>query len=450
MTPSLSADSGSCRLCRREKLGIVFLAALYLALGAITVARSAFMMNPKTDFQVYARAAWAVRAGENLYAVTDNNGWHYIYPPAFAIVMAPLADPYPFMPHGGYLPFWASAALWYLIGLGCVIYTVHALASVVLPDAVRGTRRWWYARLAPTLFCTSGIVLTISRGQVNTVLVALIAAGFVAAMRNRRLCSGAWLTSAAVLKIIPVMLVLFPILRRDWRSVAGGIITALLLLIALPAAIWGIPGAIDANRKTVELVLAPVLTKDADQSRHAELHGANSTHSQSVQAAVHTWMYPDPSTRPDSVAPIAKWAHLGSAAALLAITLIAARRRLTASPADQLLFLGCLCALMMLVTPISHLHYYAMVMPLVCGLWLRGMALRPDAAGGDRRTTVLLTAWAIVTAIPALPGPLFEWLRTAGFGTAATIGLWGYGLGLMGSDRRAQSLTEPLRIRIAA
>jgi len=224
----------------------------------------------------------------------------------------------------------------------------------------------------------------------------------------------------------------------------------LLLLIALPAAIWGIPGAIEANRKTVELVLAPVLTQDADQSRHAELHGANSTHSQSVQAAVHTWMYPDRATRPDTVAPVAKWAHLGSGAALLGITLIAARRRLTADPANQLIFLGCLCALMMLVTPISHLHYYAMVMPLVCGLWLRGMALRPGAAGADRRTTVLLTAWGIVTAIPALPGPLFEWLRTAGFGTAATIGLWAYGLCLMGSSRETGSLIEAVPTRLAA
>jgi len=309
MKPFLPTESGSARLSRREKLGIALLAVMFLGLGASTVARSAFMLNPKTDFQVYARAAWAVRTGEDPYAITDNNGWHYIYPPAFAIIMAPLADPYPFSSHVGYLPFWASSAIWYLIGLGGAIYTVHALASVVLPDAVPGTRRWWYARLAPILFCLSGIVLTITRGQVSTVLVAFVAAGFVAALRNRRLASGAWLASAAVLKIIPVMLVLFPVLRRDWRTVAGGIITAILLLVALPTAVWGVTGAIEANRKTVDLVLAPVMSKDADQSRHGELHGANSTYSQSVQAAVHTWMYPDRATRPDSVAPIAKWAH---------------------------------------------------------------------------------------------------------------------------------------------
>ncbi|HEY3789420.1 MAG TPA: glycosyltransferase family 87 protein, partial [Urbifossiella sp.] len=280
-------------LSRIEKIVIAVAAALFLALGAITVIRSAFQTSPKTDFQVYARAAWAVRAGADLYSVTDNNGWHYVYPPAFAIVMAPLADPYPFMPHVGYSPFWLSAALWYLIGLGSAIYTVHALARVVLPEAIRGSRRWWYARLGPLLFCIGGITLSISRGQVNTVVIALAVAGFVAAMRSKRIASGAWLASAAVLKIIPVMLVLFPIVRRDWRSVFAGLATAALLLFALPAAIWGLPGAIEANRKTIHLVLAPVMSADADQTRQQELHGANATHSQSVQATVHTWMYPD-------------------------------------------------------------------------------------------------------------------------------------------------------------
>jgi hypothetical protein len=161
-----------------------------------------------------------------------------------------------------------------------------------------------------------------------------------------------------------------------------------------------------------------------------ELHGANSTHSQSVQAAIHTWMYPDRGSRPDVVAPIAKWIHVLSSAAMLAITLLTARRRLTANPIDQLLFLGCLCALMMLITPISHLHYYAMVLPLISGLWLRHLS-----DGGNRRTAAMLTAWGIITAIPAIPEPHFEWLREAGFGTLATIGLWAYALRLMGTSR---------------
>ena len=211
---------------------------------------------------------------------------------------------------------------------------------------------------------------------------------------------------------------------------------AAVLLFALPAAVWGIPGAIDANKRTIDLVIAPVVTKDADTSRQLELHGANSTHSQSVQAAVHTWMYPDRSTRPDVVDPIAKWIHLASVAAMLGFTLFSGWKRLTNSPSDQLLFLGSLCVLMMLATPISHLHYSMFVMPLVCGHWLRSP---------DRATAWKLGIWSAITLIPALPWAPFEWLRTAGFGTAATLALWFWGLNRMGRSAAEQPAEQPLR-----
>src|SRR6266851_1412107 len=53
--------------------------------------RSAFLKRPMTDLQVYLRAAWAVRTGNDLYAITDENKWHYHYPAVFAILMVPLA-----------------------------------------------------------------------------------------------------------------------------------------------------------------------------------------------------------------------------------------------------------------------------------------------------------------------------------------------------------------------
>jgi len=48
---------------------------------------------PMTDLGVFTTAAWAVRNGDNLYEVKDWHGWHYHYPPTWAILMAPLANP---------------------------------------------------------------------------------------------------------------------------------------------------------------------------------------------------------------------------------------------------------------------------------------------------------------------------------------------------------------------
>ena len=458
-SPPMSDPAGTLplphpdRLRRAEKLGLILFALLILGLGVVTEIRSAFLASPKTDFQVYARAAWAVRAGEDIYYHFDNNGWHYCYPPPFAVLMAPLADPYPYLPREGYLPFAVSVAVWYLIGVGCVWYAVHAFASALLPGTPRGSRRWWYARMVPVYVCVGGLGHTISRGQVNTLLVALVAAGFVAAVRGRRVASGAWLAAAAVLKIIPALLVLFPVVRRDRRALAGVVLGAVVLLGVIPAAVWGVAGAVEMNRRTVALVLAPAVAPNgADETRKLELHGAKATDSQSVQAAVHAWLYPDPATRPDTVDPVAKRVHLAVGGLMLAVTLVAGLRRLTPAPADQLVFLGCLCALMMLLTPVSHMHYYAMVLPLVCGLWLRGLAARPGAVAADRRTTLVLAVWGIATALPLFPGPVFDRLRECGFGTAATIGLWVFGLGVLGRTAAAKTEAEPERetFKIAA
>ena len=68
--------------------------AFLLAFGVLVEIRSAYMRRRMTDLNCYLRAAWAVRqGGADLYHVFDDNGWHYNYPPLFAILLTPLADP---------------------------------------------------------------------------------------------------------------------------------------------------------------------------------------------------------------------------------------------------------------------------------------------------------------------------------------------------------------------
>src|SRR5262245_21599731 len=91
---------------RWEWAGTVACGLLLLGFLAIVEIRSAFLSsNRKTDLGVYLRAAWAVRTGADLYRVTCDNGWHYVYPPAFAVVMAPLADAPKGQPREGMLPY---------------------------------------------------------------------------------------------------------------------------------------------------------------------------------------------------------------------------------------------------------------------------------------------------------------------------------------------------------
>ncbi|HWB58751.1 MAG TPA: hypothetical protein VG733_04630, partial [Chthoniobacteraceae bacterium] len=61
----------------------------------VVVGRSAFLTQRRTDADDFFRAAWGIRTGRDIYELVDTQGWHYNYPPFFAIITAPFASPPP-------------------------------------------------------------------------------------------------------------------------------------------------------------------------------------------------------------------------------------------------------------------------------------------------------------------------------------------------------------------
>ncbi len=410
-----------------ERVGLALILLGVLAFGGLVLVRSAFQQSRKTDFGVYARAGYAVRAGLDPYQVTDDNNWHYCYPPPFAVAMAPLADPRSWDDRTGYLPYWVSVAVWYLLSAALAWRTAHVLAAAVLPDTPRGTRRWWYARLVPLYVCAGGVGFTLGRGQVNILLLWFVAELFAAAVRGRAFTAGLWLAAAVSLKVIPGFLSLFHFVRGEWKAGVGTLVGSLVLLGAVPAVVWGPAGAVDQNRTMLTAVLAPGAVGAGDQTRAVELTSAVSTDSQSFQAVYHNWQHSDPATRPAEFAPVTRLAHWSIGGLLTVVTLAAGWFGRQDRPA-ALVFLGCLCTVMMLLTPVSHMHYYALPLPLVAGLWLGELARRPGTAVVGGPVVWALVGWGLLTALPLLPGPTFELLRDRGLGTFATVGLWAVGV----------------------
>src|SRR5262245_42141990 len=165
-----------------ERHGVIFLLAACVAFGVLVEIRSVFLTRRMGDFGCYARGAWAVRTGADLYDVTCDNDWHYNYPPLLAILMVPLADPPRGEDTAGMTPYSVSVALWYLFSVLCLIVAVHALARALeekspdedLRQQPRGCRRWWALRFWPILICIAPIGATLMRGQVNTFVLALL------------------------------------------------------------------------------------------------------------------------------------------------------------------------------------------------------------------------------------------------------------------------------------
>lgn len=174
-----------------------------------------------------------------------------------------------------------------------------------------------------------------------------------------------------------------------------------------------------------------------------ELTGANATDSQSPQSAIHNIIHLDKERghRPVEASTETKLAHWAIAALLSSYALFMGYRKLTEEPADQLLYFGCIVALMLIVSPVSHVHYYAFILPLASGLWAKSLSLRPGQTFADKTTFFALAGWGVGTALPLLPWPFFVMLLEIGFGTLCTILLILFGLHRLGSPRIGRAIT---------
>ncbi len=431
-----------------------------MAFGVLTVIRAACLQRRMGDLGVFLRAAWAVRTGADLYAVTDNNNWHYHYPPLLAILLVPLADPPPVEAAGpvgrldrsggadstGMLPYSVSVGLWYAFGLLCLALAVHWLASALeringcserrglspppsLPrrgQAPPLALRWWALRVLPVLLCLPPVGHTLMRGQVSLLLLALLCAMTAALLRGRHFRAGLCLAGAICLKVIPAFLIVYPLWRRDGRCLAGCALGLFLGLAAAPVAAFGPAQALRYYQTWAEVVIRPGLGDGSDQSRARELTDVTGTASQSFQAVIHNTLYPEPSTRPRQVEPWVRAAHWAIGGLLTLFTLLALGRGPLDGPA-AVLGVGALIVLMALLSPVCHLHYFALAIPLVMGLLADTWERRPAPRLGPGLWLVLLLnlAAGVLPQVPGLQAP-----RDLGAAMYGVLLLW-----LVGSAR---------------
>ena len=202
----------------------------------------------RTDFTVYTEAGSAFFDGRDPYAVTNPRGWFYLYPPLFALMVAPISG----------LDSVTQVMIWYVLsvalGYGCY-------------DEVRRLWRSWgeggplsgwigvcagLAVLLPCLEC-------LQRGQMGIAMLYALLLGYrlVATAGGWRgeMVGGVVLAWAATVKLVPALpvcfligqswsLALLPGGRSDDRrrasALSGGVVVGVLLfLLMIPAAAIG-------------------------------------------------------------------------------------------------------------------------------------------------------------------------------------------------------------------
>ena len=208
--------------------------AIIWALGGLRMFLFHISYDPFTDIHVYYDAAARLNAGLPLYPPGAR-----IYPPLFSILFRPLA----------LLPFEVAAAIWEGILVASLGVTLRLIG-------IRRPATWW-----AVLVLSIGIAWTLAIGQVEGLITLLLAIGnpFSVAL-------------AANIKIFPIAVGIFWLVRRDWRHVAELIAWTVGLvvfqLILDPANTLAFPGTLGPGQVASEVgsegnlspfVLSPVL-----------------------------------------------------------------------------------------------------------------------------------------------------------------------------------------------
>jgi alpha-1,2-mannosyltransferase len=430
---------------RWEKGGLAFFVAILFVLGAYVEMRSAFLSRRMGDLDVFLRAAWAVRNDEDPYAITSDNDWHYIYPPLYAILLTPLADPPRGADASGYLPYPVSVAIVYLINLASLFGGAHVLASALEERSADGgfqaqprfCRRWWGLRLLPILTCMLPIAHTLMRGQVNLVVLATLCAALAGWIRGQSFRAGMWLALAICIKVIPAFLLVYPLWKRDGRGLLGCAVGVLIGIVIVPGVFFGPAKTVTHYETYGRVFFAPFLRLNNDATNKDEiLGGVNSTESVGVRNALHNWMYPDPAHRPADMHVAAQIAFLVLGAVMTFLTLWPA----SASSIPVAYGFGGLIVLMAIFSPVCHSHYLLFSLPIVMSL----------LAGVWQNQTTLRVPWPLASvfvlffstmAIAYLPG--MEILKDRCATLFATLPLWGIPIAQLWRGQQSRPVLAP-------
>lgn len=344
---SMTSLSGAPAQGRRLQVFLWgFLVLLVLVLGWSTVYRVAWDDVTHTDYTVYRAAGQAVLDGGNIYTVQNEHGWNYVYPPPFALLLVPLAR----------LSLAVGSGLWYVLEI--VAIGLSSLMSVsLLGKAVREVHKPALYAL-PLLYLSTLLVSGIQRCQASEFIVFLVVACAFFHVRGRPLLAGMSLAAAAVIKVFPLALLAYFVIRRQWRVVFASVAGLLLMLFVLPSLFWGWHQNTLYLNDWLDTVARPALMSNAERASatplYAQLMNTYKSRNQSLEAlflSVH-------------VAPaLIKYGVAAVGLVMLGVMVAAARR--VRSRYDELALLSAFVIWQLLIPPISETHYFGMlILPL--------------------------------------------------------------------------------------
>jgi hypothetical protein len=185
--------------------GMAIVTIIYLMIGW-----QGIMQGGSADFNVWMIAARHWLTTGSLYDVpaiaADVFGYIYKYPPFYGMLFIPLAG------------FADSAVLqiYRYIDVGLLIATALIWRNMI------AVRSWWW--WIPTLIICANlnpVLETLRYGQIDIVIALLCSICYWCLLRNRDDAAGWLIALMTTMKLYPIVLLGYIILRRRWRGVRG-------------------------------------------------------------------------------------------------------------------------------------------------------------------------------------------------------------------------------------
>ncbi|GLZ75606.1 hypothetical protein Afil01_04130 [Actinorhabdospora filicis] len=171
------------------------------------------------DFRIYRKAVRYWLAGGNVYDYWQpdviNGTLGYTYPPFASVLMAPM----------GALP-WDVAKWAHILAMAaCLIVTSYWLLAPLLR---RHKVPIWLGLAVAGCFIVSvePIRETLSFGQVNLMLIALVLGDVLFLVRRDSRLAGVGIGLATAIKLTPGIFIVYLLVTRRWRAAAGSVVAA--------------------------------------------------------------------------------------------------------------------------------------------------------------------------------------------------------------------------------
>ena len=363
-----------------------------------------------------------LNGGAKLYAESEdpeNRVGLFIYPPFFACLFAPLTV----------LPRWLGYAAWGLVQLLLIAGGFRATRGLC---GVNGgpTGRAFYLLMGIGLI--GALWTNLQEGQVNMLLLSLVATGLWQLERGKHTSGGLLLAAATHLKVIPIVLLPLLIAQRRFKAagmMAGGIVVLWFLPVVYSVPNYGISEGFATNVQLTEDYVDQIASPRLEKQSAFSLGGARAPNnalsavtrryfSDGHKLSLHTKeRSPLVTELPEG---LVKWTGLGIGAILGALAMFLAwRRRESRLARTASVGLGLLAAA--LANLLFWPHHLCLLL----------LVLGPLAATGlrDSRWRGVLTAAGIVLVLCYVPlldrFPPFDWMAILGTPTLGVLLVFG-------------------------